>query len=120
MPVDIVRVLKTQDENYVRTMRSSNAKVSILCVRCRSWNLKHFSQKIDRIKSQLSTMADLVHEGGGVDEEELPVLERSGVLESQKLKGKAKSHSMKRPKHVVFVEEGEEGKSHPIFYHMHV
>ena len=34
MPVDIVKVLKTQDENYVRTMRSSNAKVSFLCVRC--------------------------------------------------------------------------------------
>ena len=30
MPVDIVKVLKTQDENYVRTMRSSNAKVRFL------------------------------------------------------------------------------------------
>jgi len=28
MPVDMVKVLKTQDENYVRTMRSSNAKAS--------------------------------------------------------------------------------------------
>ena len=28
MPVDMVKILKTQDENYVRTMRSSNAKVS--------------------------------------------------------------------------------------------
>ena len=27
MPVDMVKVLKTQDENYVRTMRSSNSKV---------------------------------------------------------------------------------------------
>jgi len=27
MPVDMVKILKTQDENYVRTMRSSNAKV---------------------------------------------------------------------------------------------
>ena len=27
MPVDMVKVLKTQDENYVRTMRNSNAKV---------------------------------------------------------------------------------------------
>jgi len=89
MPVDMVKVLKTQDENYVRTMRSSNAK------------------KIDRIKSQLSTMADLVREDGGVDEEELPVLEKSGVLASRKLKGKARS--MSGPKHVVFVEEGEEG-----------
>lgn len=29
MPVDIVKVLKTQDENYIRTMRGSNAKVRL-------------------------------------------------------------------------------------------
>ena len=29
MPVDMVKILKTQDENYVRTIRSSNAKVAI-------------------------------------------------------------------------------------------
>jgi len=29
MPVDMVKVLKTQDENYIRTMRGSNAKVSL-------------------------------------------------------------------------------------------
>jgi hypothetical protein len=54
-------------------------------------------------------MADLVREGGGVGEEELPVLEKSGVLASGKLKGKARSAS--GPKHIVFVEEGEEGSS---------
>lgn len=27
MPIDMVKVLKTQDENYVRTMRGSNVKV---------------------------------------------------------------------------------------------
>jgi len=30
MPVDMVKVLKTQDENYVRTMRSSNSKVRVV------------------------------------------------------------------------------------------
>jgi len=88
MPVDIVKVLKTQDENYVRTMRSANTK------------------KIDQIKSQLSTMADLVHEGGSVDEEELLVLEKSGLLVSRKLKGKTRLVS--GPRHIVFVEEGGE------------
>jgi len=88
MTVDMVKILKTQDENYVRTMRSSNAK------------------KIDRIRSQLSVMADLVRGDGGVDEEELVVLEKSGVLASRKLRGKARP--MNGPKHVVFVEEGEE------------
>jgi len=56
-------------------------------------------------------MADLVRGGGEVDEEELVVLEKSGVLASRKLKGKARP--MNAPKHVVFVEEGEEGPSHP-------
>jgi hypothetical protein len=28
MPVDMVKILKTQDENYIRTMRHANAKVS--------------------------------------------------------------------------------------------
>jgi U3 small nucleolar RNA-associated protein 11 len=27
MPVDMVKILKTQDENYVRTMRTANMKV---------------------------------------------------------------------------------------------
>jgi len=76
-----------------------------------------FSQKIDRIKSQLSTIADLVHEG---DEEELVVLEKSGIVASRKLKGKTKARSMNGPKHVVFVEEGEEGKSRFTSYRMHM
>lgn len=54
-------------------------------------------------------MSDLVDGGGGVDEEELNVLEKSGVLRSRRPKGKAKARSMNGPKHVVFVEEGEEG-----------
>lgn len=54
-------------------------------------------------------MADLVHGGGSVDEEELLVLEKSGLLASRKLKGKARLVS--GPKHIVFVEEGGEGLS---------
>ena len=56
-------------------------------------------------------MADLVPGGGEVGEEERAVLEKSGVLPSRKLKGKAKARSANGPKHVVFVEEGEEGSS---------
>jgi len=29
LPVDIVKVLKTQDENYVRTMRAAGLKVRL-------------------------------------------------------------------------------------------
>jgi len=88
MPVDMVKIL--------------------FYVRYKGENLKRLSQKMDRIKSQLSAMADLVHGGGEVGEEERAVLERSGVLPSRKLKGKAKSRSANGPKHVVFAEEDEE------------
>ena len=64
-------------------------------------------------------MSDLVREGGDVDEGELLVLEKSGVLASPKLKGKAKARTMSRPKHIVFVEEGEEGSSCLIFCRIH-
>ena len=37
------------------------------------------------------------------------MLEKAGVLVSRKPKGKAKARSMSGPKHVVFMEEGEEG-----------
>lgn len=32
LPTDIVKVLKTQDENYVRTMRSSGLKVCLFII----------------------------------------------------------------------------------------
>ena len=56
----MVKILKAQaqDGKYVRTMRSPN--VMGFCVRCGSRNLLP-----DRVKSQLSTMADLVRESGG-------------------------------------------------------
>ena len=65
-------------------------------------------------------MADLVREGGDVDKGELLVLEKSGVLASPKLKGKTKASSKNGPKHIVFVDEGEEGSSRLMFCRMHV
>ena len=59
-------------------------------------------------------MADLVREDGGVDESEMPVLEKSGIFVGRKLKGKGRVRSTGGPKHIVFVEEGEEGKSQGI------
>ena len=35
LPVDVVKVLKTQDENYVRTMRMAGLKVCVLIRLCR-------------------------------------------------------------------------------------
>jgi hypothetical protein len=31
LPVDMVKILKTQDENYVRTMRAEGLKVRFVC-----------------------------------------------------------------------------------------
>lgn len=31
LPVDMVKILKTQDENYVRTMRAAGLKVRPMC-----------------------------------------------------------------------------------------
>ncbi|KAF5352459.1 hypothetical protein D9756_006017 [Leucocoprinus leucothites] len=91
LPVDIVKVLKTQDENYVRTMRMSNAK------------------KIDNIKNQLTTMADLIRDPltekdeEGLEEDELKVLREAGILQtSNKALGKRKA------KHIVFADSVKE------------
>ncbi|TFK77309.1 small-subunit processome [Pluteus cervinus] len=95
LPTDMVKILKSQDENYVRTMRAAGLK------------------KIDKIKSQLMAIANLLKPGQGIevdesdqlDEAELQVLTESGIIS-------AKSQSAirrRRPGHVVFVESEEQG-----------
>ncbi|KZP25422.1 u3 small nucleolar RNA-associated protein 11 [Athelia psychrophila] len=88
LPVDIVKVLKTQDENYIRTMRTAGLK------------------KIDKLKAQLTAIADLIHPSlldqtaaGELDEEELEILRAAGIVSSARSKGKGK------PRHIVFVED---------------
>ncbi|KAF9056585.1 small-subunit processome [Panaeolus papilionaceus] len=88
LPTDMVKVLKTQDENYVRTMRASNQK------------------KIDRIKTQLMEMADLVPAEsdeleGDLEEEELETLRVANILKSS-------SRTSKKRKHIIFAEDKEE------------
>ncbi|KAF8973629.1 small-subunit processome [Flammula alnicola] len=95
LPTEIVKVLKTQDENYVRTMRASGMK------------------KIDKIKNQLMEMADLLKTDTGdleqadieaeLDEDELQILKKAKIL--QETPG---SHGKKR-KHILFAESSDEG-----------
>ncbi|KAK0466434.1 u3 small nucleolar RNA-associated protein 11 [Desarmillaria tabescens] len=85
LPIDMVKVLKTQDENYIRTIRAVGLK------------------KIDKIKVQLSDMVDSVTDE---DYEELgdgqiKLLEEAGVIPKTK-KGRRKS------KHTIFVENEDE------------
>ncbi|KAF5388506.1 hypothetical protein D9757_004604 [Collybiopsis confluens] len=87
LPTDVVKVLKTQDENYVRTMRAANLK------------------KIDKIKTQLSAMVDLTNPDDEEDDlgtKEAQVLREAGILPSQSRKG--------RKLHVVFVDDDDDGK----------
>jgi len=102
LPVDIVKVLKTQDENYLRTMRSTGLK------------------KIDKLKSQLSTLADLLRpgslEGDGdnqedLDEEELAVLREAGVIAAPApSRGRRKSELGRGAQHFVFAENEDEAR----------
>jgi len=105
LPVDMVKILKTQDENYVRTMRAAGLK------------------KFEKLKDQLSALAalfapntrDNVHESGddddtGLDEDELQILKDAGIISRSSKTRRSPQHLAK---HVVFVEneEGMHGKS---------
>ncbi|TRM65904.1 u3 small nucleolar RNA-associated protein 11 [Schizophyllum amplum] len=93
LPVDFVKVLKTQDENYVRTMRASNVK------------------KMDQLKAKLMSQLDLLHPGADEDDEldnsELETLRSAGILpQTTGKKGKGRSKS----RHLVFVDSAEEAR----------
>ncbi|KAF9040437.1 U3 small nucleolar RNA-associated protein 11 [Hymenopellis radicata] len=84
LPTEMVKMLKTQDENYIRTMRAAGQK------------------KIDKLKAQLSVMANLIggEDSAELEPEEIAVLQDAGVFPSSlKKKGKAKAT------HIVFVDD---------------
>ncbi|KLO20224.1 u3 small nucleolar RNA-associated protein 11 [Schizopora paradoxa] len=93
MPIDMVKLLKTQDENYIRTMRTRGQK------------------KIDKIKAQLTALADLIcpslssgpdEEEEGLDATEIDILQQAGIF-----KGK-QPVAARRRNHVIFVSNEEE------------
>ncbi|KAG6817733.1 hypothetical protein H0H87_004524 [Tephrocybe sp. NHM501043] len=93
LPTDVVKVLKTQDENYVRTMRAAGLK------------------KIDKLKSQLTAMADLMKPGlldeeaeTELQEEELQTLVDAGIISARS--GRS---GRRKGKHIVFVDNETEG-----------
>ncbi|KAJ7675388.1 u3 small nucleolar RNA-associated protein 11 [Mycena rosella] len=95
LPQDIVKVLKTQDENYVRTMRAAGLK------------------KIDKIKTHLMAMADLMTPGAlendedteDLDADEIEALQSAGIISKRKGKGRV-------PKHIVFVQDEDEARQY--------
>lgn len=111
LPTDMVKVLKTQDENYVRTMRASGLKV---CIFIDMELALMLLQKIDKIKAQLTALADLMKPGALGDEsneyedeldpEDLETLKNAGIISGKSRKGKGR-----QPKHIVFVDDEEAG-----------
>ncbi|KAA1468036.1 u3 small nucleolar RNA-associated protein 11 [Dentipellis sp. KUC8613] len=100
LPVDMVKVLKSQDENYIRTMRTAGLK------------------KIEKIKEQLSAMADLLRPGSAaideedeeeaLDEEDLEILQEAGII--IKPSDKRQQRIKRNPKHIVFAEDEAEAR----------
>ncbi|KAJ7596668.1 u3 small nucleolar RNA-associated protein 11 [Mycena floridula] len=82
LPTDLIKVLKTQDENYVRTMRAAGLK------------------KIDKLKEQLTSLTDLLKSQDLVDDEEKQILKQADILPSGKRKQKSR--------HLVFVDNAEQ------------
>ncbi|KDQ63322.1 hypothetical protein JAAARDRAFT_188910 [Jaapia argillacea MUCL 33604] len=96
LPLDIVKVLKTQDENYLRTMRAAGLK------------------KIDKLKTQLTMLADLV-KPESFSEDETQILVEAGVIPaptSSKARKNKTGKSRSNPTHVVFVENEVEAKKY--------
>ncbi|KAG1889515.1 u3 small nucleolar RNA-associated protein 11 [Suillus subluteus] len=99
MPMDMVKLLKTQDEGYVRTMRANGIKAYILC-------------KIERIKSQLTALANLIapHDNieddgeDALDETDLETLREAGVIPPE-------TKRRPPPRHIIFAENETEGES---------
>jgi hypothetical protein len=108
MPIDLVNVLKSQDEGYLRITKTANLKVG-------HWisYRRHFSypaiQRIDLIKEELSKIVgapdDNAKSSLDLDVEETRLLQRAGLLAAPSAKSKRKF------KHIVFVDDQASGLS---------
>jgi hypothetical protein len=106
MPIDLVNVLKSQDEAYLRITKTANLKVGI-----ELFFIWYFSnsavQRIDLIKGELSKIVgaprDDAESGLDLDVEETRILQQLGVLAAPSGKSKQKF------KHIVFVEDESAG-----------
>ncbi|KAF8560170.1 small-subunit processome [Imleria badia] len=102
MPMDMVKLLKSQDEGYIRTIKTVGLK------------------KIDKIKRQLTDLANLVSSGHNVvddseDDEplasdELEILRAAGVIAPHTPRKRKQTRAS--PKHIVFAEDATEAQQH--------
>jgi len=100
LPIDFVKILKSQDENYIRTMRTVGLK------------------KIDKLKGRLSALADLVKpnsfeeddESEELDEEEIDILREAGIFADTSKTSKRRNSKRKPSQHIVFAEDEQEAQ----------
>jgi hypothetical protein len=106
MPIDLVNVLKSQDEGYLRITKTANLKVGV-----KLNFIWHFSnsamQRIDFIKGELSKIVGATRDDAesclDLDVEETRLLQQVGLLEAPSRKSK------RNFKHIVFVEDESAG-----------
>ena len=99
LPADIIKVLKTQDENYIRTMRTSSQK------------------KIEKLRAHLGADADLRAPGAleGLEEEELEVLREAGIIAGPSGSKKVQKSKSRNASHIIFAEDATEGSCFRVF-----
>lgn len=131
MANELVKVLKTQDVGYVRTVRASEQSVrplspslslrlyKYLLTYIFTWGVRYMVQNIERLKAQLGSLADLVPaatatrpgEETELDEKiralEESTLASSGLVAEKSVKGKGKGKVV--PRKIVFRDTLEEG-----------
>ncbi|KAH7320336.1 small-subunit processome [Rhizoctonia solani] len=99
LPEDMVKVLKTQDEGYLRTVRKKGLK------------------RIDAIKAQLTAMVDLVPTSEDIDDlddDVVDTLRSAGVLPSDKSNSRKRKRRVVQTasRHVVFVDNEDQAKNY--------
>ncbi|KAG8727040.1 hypothetical protein FRC12_022854 [Ceratobasidium sp. 428] len=98
MGEDMVKILKSQDEGYLRTVKSKGRK------------------RIDAIRSELTAMVDVIpssEDAEDLDEDVVETLCEAGVLPpiNTSRKGKSKT-SQPNPRHIVFVDDEAAAKQY--------
>jgi len=98
LPTELVKVLKTQDENYIQTVRAENLR------------------RIDGIKAELTSVLGTVdlgndesldHDALGLDGGDAELLQGVGLFQVSSTRSRSK-----KPKHIVFVSDESEAKSY--------
>ncbi|KZO90212.1 small-subunit processome [Calocera viscosa TUFC12733] len=93
LPPDVVKVLKSQDANYIRTQKAANFR------------------RIEALKSHLTLLTELLPSTEDLTAQEVKTLQDAGLLAPSTSKGKGKK--LARSGHVVFAETDEEAYQIP-------